>query len=111
MKEWGTFRGWRRGVGCWINIRGGLFGDGELPGLGDVCLADRALEWKKIRQERWGVEETYEFLAVDQPGVDLVEMKDMMAWQLADTITLCKFGEADCAFDLCLAPWYWVMRS
>lgn len=56
-------------------------------------------------------EDTHEFLAIDEPGVDFVEMKDVMAWQLADAITLCKLGEADCAFALGLAPWYWIMRT
>jgi len=54
-----------------------------MPRLSDVCLAHRA-----------------EFFAIDQPGIDLVEVKDVMTGQFADTITLGKLGEANCAFEL-----------
>lgn len=62
-----------------------------------------------MRKRRGRGEETYEFLAVDQPGVDFVEMKDVMAWQLANAITLYKFEETDCTFELGFAPRDWVM--
>lgn len=62
---------------------------------------------KMVNTGRLGVEGTYEFLAIDQPGVDFVEVKDVVTWQLADTIALGKLEETDCTFDLCLAPWYW----
>jgi len=85
MKEWGTFRGWR-GWPVRVSARGRVgrgFGEGEMPRLSDVCLAHRA-----------------EFFAIDQPGIDLVEVKDVMTGQFADTITLGKLGEANCAFEL-----------
>lgn len=55
--------------------------------MGDVCLAD----WT-------------EFLAVDEPGIDFVEMKNMVTWQLAYTVALFKLEEADCTFDLSFTP-------
>lgn len=59
-----------------------------------------------MNKERVRGEETYEFLAIDQPGVDFVEMKDVVTWQLTNTVALGKLGKADCTFALCLAPWY-----
>lgn len=62
---------------------------------------------KMVNQGRMQVEATYEFLAIDQPGVDFVEMKDVVTWEFADTIAFGKLEETYCTFDLCLAPWYW----
>ena len=71
---------------------------------GWVTSALQTGHWMEMSQTRMEVTDTYEFLAIDQPGVDFVEVKNVMAWEFADTIALYKLKETNGTFELGLAP-------
>lgn len=88
-----------------VMVRRGVVRGGRGVWLRHVGLADRALraytQPGNVHSERRTM---YQFLLVDEPFVDLIDVEEVVAGQLAHTIALHEHLEADSTLHLLLHP-------